>query len=78
MAEKGGLLNGKEVLTENPACSLHLCASHRVQDPMYLAVQQGQENIYTTLDVRLNGVSFVFRRTEPTVKSLVKIIVKSI
>ena len=45
---------------------------------MYLAVQQGQEKRYTTLDVRSKGFSLFFLSSEAIVKLFENTILKSI
>ena len=70
MAENWGLFKGKPILVEIPMWPHILWESHWVVEPMYLAVQQGQENIYTTLEVRSNGLSFFSFSSDESVKSL--------
>ena len=78
IAENGGLLKRKPVLVEIPIWPQILWEIHWVDDPMYLAVQQGQENKYTTFDVRSNGFSLGFFSSDEMVKSFENTILKSI
>ena len=78
IAENGGLVSGISVLQDTPLCSQILCSNHRVVDPMYLALQQGQQNKYIAPDVREKGIGLGFFKTEPIVRLFTKTKRKSI